>query len=257
MAVHKLARAEAPYMQIARSISERIARGELSPGDRLPTGVQIQEDWGVSRATANKVAAQLRNTGLAYTEPGIGLIVASGSSTTGVTPDAMWRRMLSGGPIYLPNERSERTVGTAPGSDAPEIVLACLDATVASQLVYRRRVIYRDDQPYTVATSWFLPALLDQQVDVTARLLDDDSIPEGSPAYIAERLGRDLTGHHHVVGIVRATAPEAESLRVGEGEPLLRIVDTIQVEGGWPIEVGTYCYPEAPVIVTSESSTNL
>ncbi|OLM28468.1 hypothetical protein Ae717Ps2_6364 [Pseudonocardia sp. Ae717_Ps2] len=32
---------------------------------------------------------------------------------------------------------------------------------------------------------------------------------------------------------------------------------TIQVEGGWPIEVGTYCYPEAPVIVTSESSTNL
>ncbi|OLM28467.1 hypothetical protein Ae717Ps2_6363 [Pseudonocardia sp. Ae717_Ps2] len=142
-----MARAEAPYMQIAPVDFGENRQGELSPGDRLPTGVQIQEDWGVSRATANKVAAQLRNTGLAYTEPGIGLIVASGSSTTGVTPDAMWRRMLSGGPIYLPNERSEPPSERRRGSDAPEIVLACLDATVASQLVYRRRVIYRDDQP--------------------------------------------------------------------------------------------------------------
>lgn len=254
MAVHKITRAEAPYMQIARAISERIANGDLAPGERLPTGVQIQQDWGVSRATANKVAAHLRNTGLAYTEPGIGLIVASTASITGVTPDAMWRRMLAGGPIRLQNERSERTVGTAFGSDVPEIVLSCLDATVASELVYRRRVIYRSEQPYTIATSWFLPALLDQQRDVTSRLLDDSAIPEGTPAYIARQLGRDLTGHHHVVGIVRADAQSAQDLQVDEGAPLLRIVDTIEVDGGWPIEVGTYCYPESPVIVTSEGS---
>ena len=57
-----------------------------------------------------------------------------------------------------------------------------------------------------------------------------------------------------MVGIVRADAQSAQDLQVDEGAPLLRIVDTIEVDGGWPIEVGTYCYPESPVIVTSEGS---
>ncbi|WP_139319196.1 MULTISPECIES: GntR family transcriptional regulator [unclassified Pseudonocardia] len=256
MVSSKILRAEPPYMQIARAITERIARGELAPGDRLPTGAHIMEEWGVSKATANRVAGQLRSSGLAYTEPGVGLIVRATSGQAGVTPDAMWRRILAGGPIRLPNERSERTVGRAPAADAPDVVAACLDATAMSELAYRRRVIYRDERPYTVATSWFLPALLDQREPITDRLVRDESIPEGTPRYIADRLGRELSGHRHVVGIVRATTDDAAALGVQEGDPLLRIVDTINAEG-WPIECGVYLYPEAEIIVTSEDDTAL
>lgn len=253
MAVHRLVRAEAPYMQIARSISERITSGELSPGDRLPTGAQIQQDWGVSRATANKVATHLRTAGVAYTEPGIGLIVAPLRSTTEVTPGAMWRRMLGGEPIYLPNERSERTVGSASGTAVPDLVWTALDADPSSELVYRRRLLYRDDRPCGVVTSWFAPWLSDQ---VTARLRDDSAIPEGTPAYLSSQLGRELTGHRHVIGIVRADGDMAAELSVEVDAPLLRIADTIEADGT-PIEVGMYYCPEAPVIVTTESGTAL
>lgn len=250
MAANKIQRADPPYVQIVTAITERIAAGDLTPGERVPTEVEIRETWGVSRATANKVAAELKASGIAYTRPGYGLIVRAQSRNVAAGPASMWQRIASTGEIRMPNEHSERRTGHAPASDAPEVVVAALDATSFSELVYRHRVIYRDAYPFTVAVSWFLPALLDQQKPITDRLLENERIVEGTPRYIADQLGRDLTETTEVVGIVRATVDEAAALNIAEGDPLLRVVSTIFAEG-WPIEVGTYVYPEAPEILTS------
>jgi DNA-binding transcriptional regulator YhcF (GntR family) len=66
----------APYQQIAAEITERIRRGDLRPGDRVPSTRQITTEWGVAIATATKVLAELRSRGAVRSIPGVGTVVA-------------------------------------------------------------------------------------------------------------------------------------------------------------------------------------
>ncbi|MEV0717301.1 TetR/AcrR family transcriptional regulator C-terminal domain-containing protein [Asanoa sp. NPDC050611] len=71
---------EAPYRRIAAEIRERIARGDLAPGDRIPSTREITRDWGVAMATATKVINALREAGLVETRSGAGSVVIDRSS---------------------------------------------------------------------------------------------------------------------------------------------------------------------------------
>src|SRR4030081_3144774 len=68
---------EAPYRRIVAEIRDRIARGELRPGDRVPSTRRITQEWGVAMATATKVIATLRDEGMVDTRPGAGTVVRS------------------------------------------------------------------------------------------------------------------------------------------------------------------------------------
>jgi DNA-binding transcriptional regulator YhcF (GntR family) len=70
---------QAPYQQIVRALRGQIERGELRPGDRVPSTRQITRDWCVAMATATKVIATLRDEGLVDTHPGSGTVVRSPS----------------------------------------------------------------------------------------------------------------------------------------------------------------------------------
>ena len=61
--------------QIIAELRGRIESGELSPGELLPSARQIARDWHVAIATATRVQSALRDTGLAETLPGIGVVV--------------------------------------------------------------------------------------------------------------------------------------------------------------------------------------
>ena len=66
---------EAPYLRIAAEIRDRITRGDLRPGDRVPSTRQITQKWGVAMATATKVIAALRDEGIVEARPGAGTVV--------------------------------------------------------------------------------------------------------------------------------------------------------------------------------------
>jgi AcrR family transcriptional regulator len=70
---------EAPYRRIAAEIRARIARGDLVPGDRIPSTREITRDWGVAMATATKVIGVLRDAGLVETRSGAGSVVVERS----------------------------------------------------------------------------------------------------------------------------------------------------------------------------------
>jgi DNA-binding transcriptional regulator YhcF (GntR family) len=70
---------EAPYLRIAAEIRDRITRGDLRPGDRVPSTRQITQKWGVAMATATKVIAALRDEGVVEARPGAGTVVKATS----------------------------------------------------------------------------------------------------------------------------------------------------------------------------------
>ena len=54
----------------------RIADGTYPPGSRVPSVVQIIEEFDIANITAQKVLRALREEGLTRTEPGMGSFVA-------------------------------------------------------------------------------------------------------------------------------------------------------------------------------------
>ncbi|MEW5534511.1 MULTISPECIES: TetR/AcrR family transcriptional regulator C-terminal domain-containing protein [Streptomyces] len=68
-----------PYLRIVAGIRQRIADGELAPGDRVPSTRQIAAQWGVALATATKALTTLRLEGLVEARPRVGTVVAGGA----------------------------------------------------------------------------------------------------------------------------------------------------------------------------------
>lgn len=63
------------WRQVAEVIRRRIVDGTYPPRTRVPSVVQIIEEFGIATATAQKVHQGLRKEGLIYTEPGLGSFV--------------------------------------------------------------------------------------------------------------------------------------------------------------------------------------
>lgn len=78
--------------RLASDVIERIAREEISPGERLPTEAEIATQYGVSRTVVREAISRLRADGVVTARPGAG---------TFVTPTG-WSRSFridpSGGP---------------------------------------------------------------------------------------------------------------------------------------------------------------
>jgi DNA-binding GntR family transcriptional regulator len=67
--------AELEYMRVADAIAQRIAKGELRPGARLPGNIALAEEYGVAVGTARKALRVLQDRGLIETLWGKGTFV--------------------------------------------------------------------------------------------------------------------------------------------------------------------------------------
>ncbi|MFB9473109.1 GntR family transcriptional regulator [Nonomuraea salmonea] len=58
-------------------IAERIRTGEYKAGERIPSLIDLIEEFGIANATGQKVMRALRADGLIRTEPGMGSFVTT------------------------------------------------------------------------------------------------------------------------------------------------------------------------------------
>lgn len=203
----KVKRVPPIYMQIADHLRERIAGGQLRPGDEIPSERQVAAEWEVSRPTATKALDILRHEGLVVTRQGSGTYVSEPPTLRRQASDR-YLRSVETGRIYLPNERAK--ILSAELVDAPTEVAQALGLEEGTPVVRRRRVTLRDDHPVELSTSWFDGKL----AEVAPRLLATDRILDGTPAYVAEATGRRATRARDRVAARLATDEERELLRL-------------------------------------------
>ncbi len=67
--------------ELSGDLQRRIARGDLKPGDRLPTEKALGEAFGVSRAVVREAIARLKADGLIETRQGSGAFVVEAPKT--------------------------------------------------------------------------------------------------------------------------------------------------------------------------------
>ncbi|MEU7855545.1 winged helix-turn-helix domain-containing protein [Nonomuraea sp. NPDC049141] len=65
------------WRQVHAIITERIRTGEYKTGERIPSLIDLIEEFGIANATGQKVMRALRADGLIRTEPGMGSFVTT------------------------------------------------------------------------------------------------------------------------------------------------------------------------------------
>lgn len=76
------------YEQVTRQIIEGIARGEIKPGDTLPSVRSLAADLGVNMHTVNKSYHELEAKGIIVIRPKSGAIISS-TEERALTPEQL------------------------------------------------------------------------------------------------------------------------------------------------------------------------
>ncbi|GAA3063443.1 GntR family transcriptional regulator [Streptomyces olivoverticillatus] len=195
------------YEEIAESLRSRIAAGEFAPGETLPSGRDLAEQWSVSRATAIKAMDVLRNDGVVVARQGTGFVV----NETPVARPAGERRAgstrVTGGMPFL-------RVGEPDWVEPPAHVAAALRMDAGARALRRVRVLQAPDgSPHSYVQAWFPPDV----AEPSPRLAQTAPIAEGTTRYV-----RRQTGRFPVEGVDSTTvrmATEVEALHLALTTP--------------------------------------
>ena len=226
----EVARPLPPYLQIADDIAARIRSGEIAEGGSIPSARQIAATWGVAIATASKVHAHLRASGLVRSVSGVGTVV----STTGNGHGAQQRgiRTRDQGLIYEAGEVAE--IVSAELVAASELVATALGVPEGAEVIRRQRITRQDGAPVSSSVSWFAGDLATR----VPELLRRERVLQGTFAVVAERLGRTLASGREEVAASSAGDDDAARLDVVPGSPILLSRNWFQDQDGDVIEYG-------------------
>jgi DNA-binding GntR family transcriptional regulator len=190
------------YEQIAASLRARIDSGEFAPGSTLPSGRDLCEQWGVSRATVNKAYESLKDDGIVAGRQGAGYVVTTvplarpaGNRTSGATrTQGMPFKRLGTPSLEYPSPRVRAELGIADG--VPALRRARLQQMF-------------DGTPHSVVTAWF-PSDLSESCP---KLMQAGPIIEGTTRYIERCTGRTPRHGRDQEDVRLGTEEEARLLR--------------------------------------------
>lgn len=203
-------RARPPYVQVAGNIRDRILRGDLGPGDAVPSVRELAADWRIARATAEKALQMLRAEGLVEARPGVGTVVRPAEVYRGIAD--RYATVRRTGRIYTPGEHAK--ILTAEQVPATEDVAAAFQVAPGTAVIRRHRVTYLHDEPRSSSTSWFLAEV----AAVAPKLLTTERIIEGTARYVERATGRRI--RHGQEQILARLATPAEAAELAKPEPL-------------------------------------
>ncbi|MFI9767093.1 GntR family transcriptional regulator [Streptomyces sp. NPDC052415] len=207
-----------PYQRIAAQIKGQIERGELRPGDRIPSVREIVRDEGVSVATATRVAAVLRADGYAETISGIGTVARMPSKiTTG--PDRLQLQRTTGSG-FQPGERVEIVSAGVVPADAE--VADALGVDEGSPVVQRRRRYLDEDGVVALSTSYLSGELGEAAPELTFT----GPLPKMTFGLIEDRTGRRAVKRRDVVSVRPVPDDVAPLLDLEAGSLALSMANT-------------------------------
>lgn len=234
--VDRALEAPAPFRQIAGHFREAIRRGDLGPGDKLPSETELIDHYGVARMTVRQALGDLKAEGLVVAEHGRGVFVRARPPVKRVTSDRFSRRHREAGKaaFFAETESLGRaSVDQIEVSEAAPPVKAreLLQLAPRVKVVIRSRRYSLDDQPVELATS-YIPA----DIARGTKIGEVNTGPGGIYARL-EELGHRLAEFAEEVSARMPTPDERRQLQLSAGVPVLAVLRTAYDESGTPVEV--------------------
>ncbi|WP_405487876.1 GntR family transcriptional regulator [Nocardia sp. NBC_00511] len=202
------------YLQIAGHLRDQIVRGDLTPGEEVPSERALAAAWRVARPTASKALQALRRQGLVESRQGSGTYVREPHAA----PQARERleRAAALGTMYSASEHVDFPfVGIV---DGPGYVTDALGLASGNRVIQRQRIISSETSGLVeFSTSWFDAAL----ADAAPRLLVGERVGGGTLSYLATDAGIRATYARDQACARLASAEERAALKLSDPAPVL------------------------------------
>lgn len=213
------------YEEIAESLRARIAAGEFEPGQTVPSGRDLAEQWSVSRATTVKAMDVLRSDGVVVAKQGTGFVVTE-------TPIARPAGARRAGSARIAGGMPFARLGTPDWTEPPTHVASALRMDAGVTALRRRRVLQLPDgSPHSYAEAWFPPEV----AEAAPRLAQTAPIAEGTTRYVRRQTGRFPVEGVDVTKVRLATDVEAEHLALDEPTAVAVVLHTAYDQEGRPL----------------------
>ena len=212
------------YEQIYQLLRNKIADGQLRPGDLLSSEAELVEQYQVSRATVRQALDELVSDGLIQRKQGRGTFVLPPNVEQGLVrivsfTEDMRRRGLEPGTKLISAELIPAT----------DLLARHLEIPVDEPLARIERLRLADGEPMSIETSFlvhrYCPGILEQ--DYTSRSLRK---------MLEERYGLRMSSARQSIRAIMATTEIASALSVENNAALLFIERISYTEYNLPIE---------------------
>lgn len=227
-------------IRIADDLRSQIRRGEIGPGEKLPTLAAVAQRYSVSEMVARRAIELLRQEGTVISRKGSGTYVREAITVRRYGLERYSRSVWGGAApkaiLQAEGEGQGKQVGQTANTEqvpAPDFVAERLPDVEPGDLVYvRRRVTTLDGVINQSADSYFSLAT-----------------GERSPALVA---GEGAGGHIARINAISPVleiqeeirtrmpnGPEASRLEIPQGTPVLEVIRTYHCEDG-PLDVALF-----------------
>lgn len=224
------------YMQIANFVRDQILRGDLQPGDEVPSERQIAVEWTVARPTAARALEALRHQGFVESRQGSGTYVRDRMRPNRLARER-YSRSRDTGRIYPENERA--VILAADYDTAPDHVAEALGLDAGARVVRRQRLIHADDKPVELSTAWYAGGI----GETAPNLLIRERIRAGTMAYVEQVTGRQARYARDEMSSRLATNGERDALRLPEPSAVLVVRHVVYDVADHPLEFTEAVYP--------------
>ncbi|MEW9804681.1 GntR family transcriptional regulator [Mesorhizobium marinum] len=215
------------WFQIAERLRQAIADGTFAAGDALPSESQLNEVFGISRATSRTALDSLEQEGLIVRKSGRGSIVLAprveqpAMEMYGFSEDMRQRGLRpSYQTIFAGRARANVEVSEA------------LGIRVNSPIYHSRRVLRADEQPVGLALSWLPLGIFGEVAPPTIEELNSNSLYR----WLNEKCGVKVAGARETIEATQAEADAAAQLELVAGAALLVVRRRSDTAEGLPVE---------------------
>ena len=238
------------YRQIADDIRAQIESGELSPGQRLRTEIELRDHYGASRNTVRDAIKVLAAWGLVETRPGQGTFV--------VRKIEPYISTLTGSPKVpiLYGEVDDSAAGATTGTERPlysadpqvEIqkasadIVRLLQVDEGSQVISRHQKRFIDGIPWSMQTSFYPMGFVLKGAE---RLIQADDVAIGTMKYLEQTLGLRQVGYRDWITVRTADGTEASVFNLPpDGRvSVFEVFRTAYDQTGTPMRLTVTVYP--------------
>ncbi|WP_326561676.1 GntR family transcriptional regulator [Micromonospora sp. NBC_01796] len=220
-------RGEEPrHVTLATTIREAIARGDYTPGERLPAERELADRFNASRTTVRLALSALKSQGLVGSGQGQGTYVrkARPIRVLAMDQDRAARRAEHHAATFNSEAARQgrvgrqdiREVGQVPATAETARWLAVPEGT---DLLVRRRIMLIDEEPYQLGDSYYLADLVkDTAIAVS------EPVEEGVLSVLERAHGKPIAYYIDELSFRMPTPEEAELLKLDPGVSVVRAV---------------------------------
>jgi GntR family transcriptional regulator len=222
---------EAPlYGKVEEVLASEIARGDLQPGDRLPSEDELLTRFDVSRITVRRAVQNLIQRGVLEIRRGVGTFVLPPKISQELTKLTGFVEDMD-----THGRKASARVVSKSAVAASEIVARQLGISKGTRVMRIERVRLADSVPLSFDET-YLPLELGRKV------VRNDLRVKPIFTLLEEKYGFSLMEAEYKLEATAASARVAEALAVPEGSPIFRIERTSFTQGGQPIDYETLSY---------------